>query len=136
MDMYNATVEVATKQLHVDQAMQALAPFHGTVFESERGWAGATISLPAESLGQAALIAGSVVAGALGAEAIACEVMTEAERDARLGWAPVPDLVSVSEAGELLGVSRQRVLQMIGEKKLPGHKVGREYVIPRAALHA
>lgn len=75
-----------------------------------------------------------VVEAAFRAEAIACEALTESEFDIRQGWASVPDLVSVSQAAELLGVSRQRVLQRINEKNSPATQVGRDYVIPRSAV--
>ncbi|MCW2751716.1 MAG: hypothetical protein JWR83_2826, partial [Aeromicrobium sp.] len=52
----------------------------------------------------------------------------------REGWEPVPDLVSVTEAAQLLGVTRQAVLDRINRKTLPAEKVGREYVIPRLAV--
>jgi excisionase family DNA binding protein len=134
MEMHNATVEVAVKDFDTDTMMDRLAPYHPAVGQSERGWASATISVPAETVAQAAVTACAVVAAAFGAPALVCEVMTEREFDARQGWATVPDLVSVSEAAELLGVSRQRVLQRIEAKSLPATRVGRDYVIPRTAV--
>lgn len=136
MKMYNAHVEVDTHKLDVDQAMTALEAFHPAVASSERAYASARISLPGESLAQATAMALAVVGAALGAEPIAAEVMLEAEFLAREGWESVPDLVSVSEAAELLGVSRQAVLQRIAAHSLPATKVGREYVIPRDAVLA
>ncbi len=135
MEMYNATVEVEKRGARdvVDDVIDKLAAYHPALGDSARGWASATISLPAETLVQACSTAAAVVAAAYGAPALACEVMTETEFLARQGWEPVPDLVSVSEAAELLGVSRQRVLQRISEKSLPATRVGRDYVIPRAA---
>lgn len=50
------------------------------------------------------------------------------------GWEPTPELVSVAEAAELLGISRQRVLQKINAHQLPATRVGRDYAIPRTAL--
>ncbi len=94
----------------------------------------ATITLPAESLGQSVAAALPIIAAAYGADAIACDVTTEAEYDLRAGFVPLPELVSVSEAAELLGVSRQRVLQRITERSLPATRVGRDWVIPRAAV--
>ncbi|HYO38478.1 MAG TPA: helix-turn-helix domain-containing protein [Nocardioidaceae bacterium] len=134
MEHYNATVEVAVKDYDADTMMDRLAPHHPAVGKSERGWASATISLPAESVAQAAVTACAVVAAAFGAPALVCVVMTEREFDARQSWASVPDLVSVSEAAELLGVSRQRVLQRIEAKTLPATRVGRDFVIPRTAI--
>ena len=133
MEMYNAIVEVASKKkIDVDAVMGQLEAFHAALSESQRGWNTAHISLPGESLAQAAATATAVVSSAYGAPAIACEVMTETEFLAREGWAPVPDLVSVTEAAQLLGVSRQAVLQRIGSGSLPSTKIGRDHAIPRA----
>ncbi len=74
---------------------------------------------------------------ALGTPPIAVEVITTEEFDARQGWdSTTTDLISVREAAELLGVSRQRVLQRIADKSLPAEKVGRDYGIPRSAVEA
>lgn len=138
--MYVATVEVDVRRRltldEVDQVMDELEDYHPAVGEARRGFLSATIALPAESLRQATASACRVVEAALGGPAIAAEVMTEAEFDVRQGWAPVPDLVSVSEAAELLGVSRQAVLQRISAKTLPATPVGKTYVIPRSAVDA
>lgn len=44
------------------------------------------------------------------------------------------DWLTVPEATKALGVSRQRVYQLIGWGRLPAEKVGRTYRIPRAAV--
>lgn len=44
--------------------------------------------------------------------------------------------VSVAEAAELLGITRQAVLKRIRAGRLPATKVGRAYVVPRGALSA
>jgi len=138
MQMYNARVEVASRDLTdttTDTAMDALAAFHPSVWQSDRGWAGATISLPAENLAQASAAALAIVAAAFGGSAaIACEVMTEDERDAREGWEATPELLSVTEVAEKLGVTRQAVLQRIASGSLPARKIGREWAIPAGAL--
>lgn len=137
MKMYNAHVEVDRRDDYdVDQVMEQLQAFHPAVGTSRRGYADAQISLPGETLAGATAAAVAVVEAAYDAPAVAAVVMTEAEFDARQGWEPVPDLVGVTEVAQLLGVSRQRVLQMIAEKKLPAEKVGREYVIPRTAVRS
>lgn len=135
MRMYNATIEVDHRgDFDVDQVMTQLEAFHPAIGQSRRGLASATISLPGETLTQATAAAVAVVEQAFGVWAVYAEVMTEREFNAREGWEDVPELVSVSEAAQLLGVSRQAVLQRITAKTLPAEKVGREYVIPRAAV--
>jgi excisionase family DNA binding protein len=136
--MYSAQVEVANQgdftNDELERVLGQLEPYHAAIGVSPRGYRSAQISLPAEALAQACTTAMAVVAAALEGEAIACEVMIEHEFGAREGFVPVPDLVSVTEAATLLGVSRQAVLQRIASKSLPAEKVGREYVIPRAAV--
>ncbi|MGH1563012.1 helix-turn-helix domain-containing protein [Mumia sp. DW29H23] len=137
MQMYNALVEVARKGLDEDFAddlIAALEHHHPAVGESPRGWVSARISLPAESLAQASTTAVALVEAATGAAAIACEVATETEFDAREGFVSAPELVSVTQAAESLGVSRQAVLDRIARRTLPATKVGRDYVIPAEAI--
>jgi excisionase family DNA binding protein len=44
------------------------------------------------------------------------------------------EYISVSEAAEILGISRQRVLQLIEAGRLEARKVGNSYIIARSAL--
>ncbi len=135
MTTYAATVEVATQDYDSDAVMDRLGGFNAALGFSERGWASATITLPADTLDQATHIAVVIIANAFGAEAIACEVLTEQERDAREGWSSTPrDLVSVTEAAEQLGMTRQGVLNLISTKRVQAEKVGREWTINRASL--
>jgi excisionase family DNA binding protein len=46
------------------------------------------------------------------------------------------ELVSVAQAAELLGITRQAVLKRIRAGRLPATKVGRNYVVPREALRS
>lgn len=134
--MYSAYVEIDTTKYDVDDVMAQLEVVSGAVGQSARGYAFAQISIPAVDLRQAAALAIAEAERAFGAPAVACEVLTEAEHDARQGWTPVPELLSVTEAAELLGVSRQRVLQLIAAKTLPSTKIGRDHAIPRDAVTA
>lgn len=140
MKMYNAAIEVATKKKltedQLDDAMDRLADYHGSVALSARGYPTGRISLPAESLTQATSTAVTLVQAALGGVAIAAEVLTEEEFLARQGWAPMPEVVSTAEAAEILGVSTARVRERIRDKSLPATQVGREYVIQRTAVEA
>jgi len=128
MKMYNAAVEVAIKaseaERRADELMDALAAYHVAVGSSPRGWLEARISVPAETLVQATTTALAVVESATGAGAIACEVMTEEEFAARDGFEVVPDLLGVTEAAEALGVTRQRIDQLVHAGKLQSIRVG------------
>lgn len=146
MHHYVAHIEVEAERIDlegVDRVMDELEDFHPSLSESPRGLQAATIALPAESLRQATAAAIRLVEAAYGGQAVAAEVMTEAEFDARQGWVPMPELVSVAEAAELLGVSRQAVMDRITRKTLPATRVGTgaggrasSYVIPRSAIAA
>lgn len=140
MQNYNITIEVDDVAPltgdDVDRITDELAAFSPALGHSVRGFRSATITTPAASVRQAAAAAVALVEAAFAADAIVCEVMTEAEADIRQGWTPAPELVSVTEAAHLLGVSRQRVLQRIAEHTLLATRVGRDYVLPRAAVEA
>jgi len=136
MTEYNATVETSRRDEDPDDAlMDALAAYHPSIHTSPRGWLSATITVPAENLTQAAQTALAVVATAARSDAVSIEVMPTAEFDKRNGFDPLPELVSVTEAAAQLGVSRQAILDRIGRHTLPATKIGRDYAIPRAALH-
>lgn len=118
MKMYTAVVEVDAKSGDVDDLMDQLASYHAAVGTSPRGWLEARLSLPAESLAQACTTAAAVVEAAAGAAAIACEVMLEAEHDAREGFTTEPEVLSSAEAAEVLGITRQRVAQLAAAGQL------------------
>ncbi|WP_183092917.1 helix-turn-helix domain-containing protein [Nocardioides stalactiti] len=139
MKMHTTTVELATRdQLtddQLDQLMTNLSTLHPAIGTSARGWLEVTVTLPAEHVGQAVTLAVAAIEQAAGHPTVAVTSMTEAEADAREGWEDSPsDLVSVSQAAEILGVSRQAVLDRISRHTLPAEKVGKGYTIPRAAL--
>jgi excisionase family DNA binding protein len=141
MESYNARVEVddrapITSGVDVDAWMEVLGQYRGAPSMSVRGFREASLFVPAETLAQATSTAVAVVSSMYGAKAIAAEVMTEKEFDAREGWMTLPELISVSEAAELLGVSRQAVLDRIRRGTLQAEKVGDSYVIPRHQLPA
>ncbi len=86
---YTAAVEVATKRpLDVDELIAALSQYEPSVGTSPRGWLEVRLNLPATTLGAACTTAISVASAATGAEAIACEVMTERESDERKAFVP------------------------------------------------
>lgn len=125
----------------VDALMDALADWHPAVGSSVRGFVEATITLPADTVRQATSAAALIAqdaAGAAGGETIALEVMPTAEFDARAGLAPWPEMLSVTQAAERLGVSAQAVRQRLESGSLAGTKVGATWVVSgsQAALAA
>ena len=134
MKMYNAAVEVdhnaAAGEDLVDELMSSLEQYHPAVGTSPRGWLEVRISLPAESLAQACVTATALVETFTGAAAIAAEVMTETEFDARQGFASEPELISAGQAAKILGVSTERVRQLAVAHRIQSVPVGgrRNYV--------
>lgn len=76
----------------------------------------------------------AILAQAVDDEVLTVAIQTEAMRDERVGWASVPELVSVAEAAERLGVSRQTVLQLIDAGRLPTIRVRKVQAVLAAAL--
>jgi hypothetical protein len=86
---YHAAVEVASKKpLDVAQVSE-LSEYQPEVGTSPRGWLEVRISVTSTSLANACATALAVASAATGAEAIACEVMTERESIERRGLLPV-----------------------------------------------
>lgn len=134
MTRYNARIEYATREPVTDHLIDALIDYHPAASRSPRGWAEVTITLPSESLRQATVTALALAEAALAVDVLALEVLPTDEHDARLGLAPLPELVSVTEAAAKLGVSRQAVLQRLESGSLPGQKAGSTWVVPADAL--
>jgi excisionase family DNA binding protein len=138
MTEYNARIEWATRTGD-DDLVDALVDYHPAVSRSERGWVEATVTLPAETLRQAATTALAIAEAASaavldGAAVLVLEVLPTPEFDERNGLVPMPELVSTTEAAEKLGVSRQAVLQRLESGSLPGTKVGKTWVVQARAL--
>ncbi|SLG91975.1 DNA binding domain, excisionase family [Mycobacteroides abscessus subsp. abscessus] len=140
MQLYNIVAELGTPLDKVapaalDAILDRLTGYHPAIGRGVFGQTEVTVSLPAETLRQAITTGLAVLADALpGHEITTFAAMTAAEFDRRAELDHVGTLISVSEAAAELGVSRQRVLQRIESGKLPAHRVGASYVLPRAAV--
>lgn len=125
----------------VDELLDQLDGFHAALGATQRGELAVTISYPAEDLRQALVTGEAVVRGALAAAHIdgkvtAAEVMTSEQFDRQLGLQPLPELLSVTEAAAIIGVTGARVRQMLDAGQLEGAKAGATWVVPRAAAEA
>lgn len=141
MKHYTAEVEVTTRgnptPEEVDRAMEALAGYAPSISVSPHGYRAARITFPADTIAQASSTALAVVATALGGDIVRLELMTEEEADRREGTATLPELVGVTEAADILGVSPQRVRQMIDEGKFAAHRIGgKSYALIRSEVAA
>jgi excisionase family DNA binding protein len=144
MQTFSAHVEVDDRAPvpsdgnRLDVLIKALTPYGGVPGVSPRGFRSATITLPAENIAQACATAAAVVSSVYGgATPIVVEAMTAEEFTRRDGWVDPPsELISVTEAADILHTSRQAVLEGIRRKSLPAERVGHTYVLPRDAVVA
>ena len=135
MTSYNATIELAgrTSAEQAVHVVDALADYHPAVGRSLTGHLDVVLTVQADTLRQAVSTALAVVQAA-DLEALAVEVLPTDEFDRRLNLTPIPELVSVTEAAQQLGVSRQAVQQRIDAGTLPAQRVGKSYVLVRSSL--
>lgn len=142
--MWNAEVELDIRltprnaERLADDWMPALADYHAVMASSPTGYVVIVISLPAETLRQACSTALAVVQDVTGRTATSVQVMTTETFDARSKSEPeaLPRMLSPTQAAEILGQSRQNVLLMLEQQRLPGQKVGNSWVILASAVEA
>lgn len=126
-------VAIAPTERRTDMWIDALANYSPAVSRTERGHSEIVITLPAATLEQAVTTGLAVLVRAAG-QLSAFTVMTTAEFDRRADDVAVPDLISVQDAAQLIGISRQRVQQLIEAGDLPASRVGAAYALPRQAV--
>jgi len=129
---WNATLEIdeTINDARVDYLMEELADYGVAVGSAPHNNISVTLTLPAKSLMQAVKTAVALAEAASSANVIAIEVLPTEEFDARSGLEPIPALVSVAEAAEMLGLTKIRVNQMISEGKFStARKVGSSFVL-------
>ena len=97
------------------------------------GAARVTITVPADNLGQAVRTAEAVFAPHRPA---GLEVIPSAMAARRAAGVPVPELLSVTEAADRLGVTRQAVLQRVEAGTLAATRIGNAWAVPAATLPA
>lgn len=142
---YNATVltsqSSAVDDLDdelIDFLMDRLAHYHVAV-GGPHGNLEVTITYRALNLRDAVQVGTSLVGVVLaerGIKPIGVDVLPTVEFDRR--WANQTDdeMVSVTEAAEILGVSGARVRQLLDDRKLAGRKVGATWTVSRRSVDA
>ncbi len=140
-DLYNAIVTLnqpyrgADLEQFVDQVHTDLANYSPATTASPTGHAQVIITLPAENVRQAITTAFGIFHEAgIEITTLGFEVLPTAEYDHRANITPVPDLVSVTEAAQALGVSRQAILQRIEKGTLPARRLGNSWAVARQNL--
>jgi len=132
MRHYTAEVDFKTS-ITPDEIMAVIETFHGVyTFHEQRHAHAVTISFPADSGKQAIAIA-TAVAEKFG-EVTGLKVLTSEEFDRQEGFTHIPDLVSVTQAAQIMGITRSAVIQRIETGSVYAVKVGNAWVIPSATL--
>lgn len=133
---YNATalLGVRLSQLgdtRTDDMIDHLSPYSPAIGASPTGHAEVVITFPAENLQQAIHTATAVLhlLQPIGLEVVPTEVW-----DQRSDLQPMPNMLSVSEAADILRVSRQAILQRIESGSLPATRIGSAWAIPEGQL--
>lgn len=131
---FNVTIEYATREAIDEQLLNAFAPYHPATGRSAAGNVEVIITIPGTDVVQLLQTSAAIVAQQQHAPVVSVEVIRTADFDRRVGSQTLPELVSVTEAAELAGVSRQAILQRLESGTLSGSKVGNTWVVQRAHL--
>lgn len=127
MTEYNARATI-TARTPLPDMVDTLAEHHAAAWPAGRNTVDLVVTLPADNLRQATATALALL-GQVGT-VTSVDVKPTTAFDARNGLAPLPELVSVTDAAAALGVSWQAVLQRLESGSLAGTKVGSTWVIP------
>jgi excisionase family DNA binding protein len=135
MTSYNATIELDLSAGELttdagDDLIERFVDWHPAIGVSMLGRVELTVTLPAETLQQAAQTVASLTRPL---PVVRTTVETTADFDRRNN-AEVPALVSVTEAAILLGVTRAAVQKRIASGALPAVRVGSIWAVPAASI--
>ena len=134
---YNVVAELDAPfdEENIDQLLDPIADHRGAVGRSELGRTEVVFTLPADSVRQANTTALALL-DTYPWTLLSMRVLTAADFDRLTDAIELPPLVSVTEAANTLGVSRQGVLNAIKTAKLPATRVGDTWVLRDAAVQA
>lgn len=139
MTDFNITARLGSSREPIeDRALalvEAFARYGAAVGPLDNGAAELTITVPADNIRQA-IDTGFVLLADRGIRPVSIEAMTTEDHDRQQAIDSSDDMLSVTQAANVLGISRQRVLQRIHEHTITARKVGRAWAIPRGALQA
>lgn len=118
--------------------VEAFVNFDGVAGVSEHGNADLQACISAETLADASRLAFEAAVSVGAGEPIVLVVTEAKEWDHRQGIVndEFEDVMSVSEVAARLGVSRQRVHQLVGEGRIPVRRVGHSIIIAEKAVKA
>lgn len=134
---YNAVAELDAP-FDEDTAEQLLGPiadYSGAAGRSELGHTEVVFTLPAETLRQANTTALAILE-TYPWPLRSLRVLPTDDYDRLVDAIDVPPLVSVQEAADQLGISRQGVLKAITTGSLPAIRVGSTWIVRESAVRA
>ncbi|WP_311777849.1 helix-turn-helix domain-containing protein [Trueperella abortisuis] len=129
---YTATATITTS-LDIDTILDALSEYAGSLAETEAGYR-AVFSFPATTITQATKTA-LTIAETVG-EPTAITIAPTTMVDYATAHGPLPPLVSVTQAADILDISPQAVHKRIKAGALPATRVGNTWILPLAAVLA
>jgi len=139
-EFYTIRLELGAAGVHREvpddhqQLLDALAGYSPALGVTDVGRLEVIDSLPADTVGQAVTTAFALVAQTGRGEVVVVEAMTSKEFDRRVALPLLPELLSVTEAAERLGMTRQSVLERIKAGTLAATRVGSTYAIAAVAV--
>lgn len=138
---YNAVIEVGVKptKSNIERWIDAFADYSPAISPTDDGNTEMVVTIDTMGSGSMGFGQASATALAIGRDlghVRAVTIMTTEEFDRRVDAMGADETVTTNEAAELLGVTRQRVQQLINDGQLPSRKVGRDRLIPAKAVEA
>lgn len=135
---YQVDAELSGKPLTDTEAGHALEQLPGlsAVIADTHGHPDVLLTIGADDVVQAATLGVAVIERATTRTVTALQVVPTEVWDARQGFVPIPELIGATEAAALLGVSRQRIAQLVDEGKLPARRAGNALVFARGTVEA
>lgn len=131
---YNATITThPLTDNDINHHLNTLTPYHVALSNPRTGEGQIILTIPANTLTQA-IQTTQAIATSAGITIDALTIETTERFDTLANEIPMPKLISVTEAAQLLKVSRQAILQRITAHTIPATKIGDTWAIPRAAI--
>lgn len=115
--------------------LDPIADYSGGAYRSELGHAEVVFTIPAEGIRQATSTALAVLE-TYPWPLHSLRVLPTDDFDRLIEAIDVPPLVSVQEAADALGISRQAVLKAITTGSLPAIRVGSTWIVRESAVRA
>lgn len=131
---YTAIVELDAREGLDHLVLDFLHAYSPAVRRSALGNTEVVLTVPARDFTQLAQTTLAILASASDAPVLRIELMTAEDHTKRLGIETIPELVSVTDAARVAGVSRQAVLQRLEAGTLAGTKTGNTWVVQRRHL--